>query len=208
MRKPVTVVWDVDGVLADFCLGFTLLANELYGTQVLTSYECKTWGWSDGQGGLTKEVMDGTWKYIKHSSYYWQDLPPLATKKEFGGIEKMAQNNIMIPYFITARPGIHAQQQTAIFLTQHGITFPTVILAYPGVDMAPSSVKGGLCKYLGAQLAIDDNVGNIEDIAKNSPTIPFIRSLPYNEHYTCSTRVEDVTQFLDVVECLYEEGSR
>jgi uncharacterized HAD superfamily protein len=187
-----TIVFDVDGVLADFIQGFTNLANGLYGTPVITTAMQPTW---DGYPGMNGLQIDGTWDVIKKKDWtFWYNLHPLVSNEVFQRINDLSDDNQV--YFVTARIGREAKQQTEGWLHKHGIVYPTVII---------SPNKGEACQLVKATHAIEDKAGNAIAIQYMSSARSYIIDRPYNRYDnsvvgTKVKRVKTVDEFLNDVE--------
>lgn len=166
-RRPVRVVLDVDGVLADFILGFTTLANRMFGTPVYTTLEQKAW---DSYEGLTDAECTQTLEAAKLSPTFWQDLPPLASPEELARLAFVAAAHDL--YFVTSRFGVGAKVQTEAWLRRHGVPSPTVIV---------SDAKGEVAKAVRAEILLDDKAGNAVFTQYYSRTTAvYLLDRPYN----------------------------
>lgn len=163
-------ICDVDGVLADFILGFTTLAagagflDHPYGTSLHPT-------WEFDPDVLSKDQEHRLWGLIKSSPSFWRELPLLADPLEMMNLGNLAMG---IPvYFVTARVGATAKWQTERWLHQHGIIHPTVII---------SKNKGEMARAVNATHLIDDKAGNVIATTWISPdTKSYIIDRPYNQ---------------------------
>lgn len=161
------VVLDIDGVLADFILGFTTLANRMFGTPVFTTLEQKTW---DSYEGLTDVQCTQALEAAKLSPTFWQDLPPIASPEELARLASAARAQDL--YFVTNRFGIGAKTQTEAWLRRHGVSSPTVIV---------SEAKGEIAKAVRADVLLDDKAGNAVFTQYYSrATAVYLIDRPYN----------------------------
>lgn len=139
------VMFDVDGVLADFVGGYRRLQEKL--------------GQKPTSGTRWDDYWDkAVWSYIKQSPSFWYELPLLATEEEMAAINDLQDQADV--YFVTAKPGFNAHQQTCRWLEKHGIYRPTVIL---------SQHKAEIAKALEAHYSIEDKAGNAIMIAYHAP---------------------------------------
>ena len=160
-----TILLDIDGVLADFVLGFRQLANQRYGVPVYGTMEQLDWSFPD----LTVAQQNHLWTEIRESKTFWRDLPVLPTNVLL--LEDAVDNHRV--YFCTSRPGDSAQYQTAAWLDEKFyITYPTVIV---------SSEKGRVAAGVGANFALDDKVEHIRQIQRDSSANAFLLDRPYNQ---------------------------
>lgn len=190
-----SVMFDVDGVLADFVLGFTTLAAEL-GSNT-TPYSCieqRRWDFD-----LPRGLVCRVWEKIHAAdSLFWETLPALVSGEELERIRKLSVDEHV--YFVTARdpgPTKRPKAQTEAWLTRRGITNPAVIVC---------ANKGNFARAVEIDFAIDDKAGNAVYIAYDSPgTRSFLLNRPSNlfDETVLGSRVErvmSVTDFLTAVE--------
>jgi uncharacterized HAD superfamily protein len=142
--KKMVVMFDLDGVLADFYSGYRSV-QERMGKTVTTSTV-----WDDY---WDKDV----WQEIKNSQF-WATLHPLVNEDTFKRINGL--NAYADVYFVTSRGGVNVKSQTSAWLQQHGIDSPSVII---------SSQKGEVAKAINADYSIEDKAGNACYIAYHAP---------------------------------------
>lgn len=148
-KEREAVIFDIDGVLADFLTGFTSLANEMFGCPVTSTHEQPSW---NGFPGITKEQSSAVWARIIHDSGFWYQLEPLVGEVTFKAIDCLRRP----VYFVTARDGTNAKIQTEDWLEDMGIWKPTVII---------SKYKGEVAKAVRAKACIDDKAANASCVA-------------------------------------------
>jgi uncharacterized HAD superfamily protein len=188
-----TIVFDIDGCLADFVKGFTELGHKMFGIPVLTTDQQLTW---DAIGGTTKEQKNAMWEVLKRDEMFWYLLDPLVNATTFARIDSLSLYNRV--YFLTTRVGVKVKQQTERWLAFNGIYHPSVIIS-------GTHDKGEICKYLGADYAIEDKVENALSIDTVSKAKTFLLDRPYNriplddKGPNQVKRVTSVNQFLDEV---------
>src|SRR5690242_5772667 len=113
------IVFDVDGVLADFIGGFTAVASDMFpGVPVTRTHEQPSW---HGFPGMTDAQIAAVWEHVKRSDSFWLALSPLMTPAEAYRISKLWGHDV---YFCTARVGKEAKAQTEEWLSGHGIYRP------------------------------------------------------------------------------------
>jgi uncharacterized HAD superfamily protein len=188
----VIVACDVDGVLADFILAFTKLAHSLFGTPITRTVDHLSW---DKFPGLTDDDVFETWEAIQESSEFWLGLEPLVGPDVFSRIDQIERRGGRV-YFVTARSGEYAKQQTEQWLRTFGITNPTVIV---------TTSKAETARVVGATHAIDDKAGNAVAIQYMSTAKSYLLDRPYNRFDnsvvgTKIRRVMTVDEFLRNIE--------
>lgn len=154
------VGFDVDGLLADFNVGFINALNQEVGTQVVCSnYLPKVWDYAPLF--YTDDVIRATWEHIKSPhTQFWARLPVcwFAERCAAALWSLYGEHDV---YFITARPGASAKAQTESWLREHfKLSNPTVLI---------SSQKGLAAAVLGLDVYVDDNLDNITAVQNQSP---------------------------------------
>lgn len=162
--KPI--IFDIDGVLADFIYGFTSLASTMFGTAPYSTDEQVRW--SDF-AGLTKEATNEVWGVIKEDPQFWYSLRPLVPARTFETINTLPCD----VYFVTNRSGVCALRQTQQWLEDNGVYRPMVVL---------SKYKGEIAKAIGAKATIEDKASNASCIAwlTEDKTRSYLLDRPYN----------------------------
>jgi len=182
------VVFDVDGVLADFYVGYRLIEQGL-GLPVTME---DTWA---------AYLDDRVWKIINGSAVYWKDLPPCVSPLTFVRINALQYGREV--YFVTARVGINPSLQTQTWLEFNGVHRPQVIL---------TNRKAEACRAVYAEYSLEDKAGNAVAISYISPnTKSFLLDVPRGKARTHNQfdhqviggsvhRVDTVEDFLNKVE--------
>jgi len=143
-----TIVFDVDGVLANFITAFTALGNWFFDTPIIDNFEQPSWNFRDS---LTADEQNIIWERLRHTPEWWDSLASLVSIRVFLRISDLTLRHEV--YFLTNRfsemrpPG----EQTVSWLKRHGISNPRVIV---------SSRKGEICSALNADFSLEDNWGN------------------------------------------------
>ncbi len=193
-----SIIIDIDGVLADFTLGFTrLAANVLNFREVVHTPTIfhQQWNFKSVMTPLQESL---TWEYIKANPWWWATLPPLIDKDMGARLSKL--NETISIYYVTHRAG-KAHQPTSAWLQT------TVNIAYPNVIM--SKRKGEVARLLGATHAIDDKVENCWALywLSNEPqTKVYVLDRPYNRtpsDIPGIIRTNQFSQFVDDLEQVY-----
>ena len=194
MKPPV--IFDVDGVLADFIQSFLSLAAEMWPDRKITVYrtpEQKKW---ENLADLTTDEISRVWNRIKQEDRFWLGIPPLIQAHEGYAIAQLHRERDV--YFVTARVGKRPKYETELWLDLVlGVRKPTVII---------SKWKGEIAKAVGAGFLIDDKAGNAIATTWLSPnTKAYVIDRPYNQFDTDVVggkihRVQTVTEFLEAID--------
>lgn len=176
------VQFDVDGVLADFDLGYRLMYRERYG---IMKEKAQRWD---------ESTDEATWSDIKASPDFWSKLHPLASRADFRDINSLSHMGVSI-YFVTARVGREPKRQTEEWLHVHGIDRPTVVVA---------NRKAAFAEAAGTTHAIDDKFGNAYVVSLIRGVKSYLLDAPYNrvDHSIVGgrvRRVDSVTGFMSKV---------
>lgn len=199
MHRPKVVMFDIDGVLADFVLAFTALAKTKYPNVKVVSHRVIT-NWYFSEAMPREQFDDVSLNEIKKSSRFWEELPLClnVTTEDLGRIQRL--NELHRVYFVTSRiESGNTLQQTRWWFFRHGITPPNVIM---------SNKKGEVARVLQADYAIDDKWDNahcIHWLSDSPQTKSYLIDRPYNRMPTIVgaqrvRRIQTVKQFLDDVE--------
>lgn len=191
-----TIVFDVDGVLADFMMGFTQVAYHLFGAKQVEPYsqvQATQWYWHPDyeESEITQALA-----FTQTSRDFWKNLDCLVGESD-RGLFSVNEDQYNI-YFATHRSAPNAKQQTETWLVRKfGMLKPTVVI---------TKNKGEFCKAVAADYAIDDKAENACCIAWLSPgTQSFILDRPYNQFdpdYFGSSkvrRVKTVGRFWEII---------
>jgi hypothetical protein len=185
---------DVDGVLANFFKAYESLiirssGVNLFGDKLYPNALPQTWNWPETFGYEMRTIAD-VWDKIKASNSFWWHLEPLPGAEEF--LRKLYESKHEA-YFITDRPGVTAQVQTAQWLEKYGYKYPSVIISRKG--------KGAACDALSVDYYIDDKYENVVDVLDISPyTKVSLLTYPYNSISKISMpRVDNLNQFWEVI---------
>jgi FMN phosphatase YigB (HAD superfamily) len=136
----MVVMFDIDGVLADFYAGYRALQTSLGKTPTTSTRWDDYWD-------------PDVWRAIKTSPTFWQYLPRLAGV-DFERINRLQAEATV--YFCTSRPGTHVARQTKAWLVASGIQTPSLIV---------SDKKGEVAKGINADYSLEDKAGNALYIA-------------------------------------------
>ena len=182
----VKVIFDIDGVLADFTLGVTGLGHSLFGLPVHSSGAQREWGFG-GYG--TEEQRTAIWKNLTASPDFWLKLPTLLTLGDLLAMAQLHRRGVEFVY-LSSRPKT-AAEQTEQWL--RNIAVPRGRLKVVSGD-----------KWLEVLLLQDGLLGVLEDdprelLALRDCELPvFKMDWPYNR-FILAPRVSSVAEFCDIV---------
>jgi hypothetical protein len=190
MATEGTIVFDIDGVLANFTRGFTRIAHVFFGTPVGDAPSQQNWMFEDfPELGLTKEHCDFNngliWNEVRTNNMFWENLDPLNPSV------MLRINAIQNKMFITNRLGVDPLKQSEWFLKKWGIADPLVVLA---------SKKAPVAAEYHCVAMLDDyypNCTEVKDALKNA--FVCLHYAPYNKihHDDWRARGGDVTLSVD-----------
>ena len=180
-----TLVFDIDGVFANFNLGYGRLLTKVGGDKLPKGWEENpdfptVWDWDDA-AGYTPEVTTKVWKkYImQEGSDFWKTLEPLPTAREtLMHLNGLVKKGAVECYFLTNRMGHNVKLQTEEFLYANGLDYPTVLIA---------SDKVPWLRLLQPMFFVDDRVETIQDIIRVSEEETwtdfqlYLKQAPYNK---------------------------
>lgn len=181
-----TVMFDVDGVLADFTFAFTKEAGiEPYGVAEQTD-------WSIPE--VSKELFNQTWKTVTTRPWWWARVPSAATKEDLDALRDLTMRPDFQVVFCTNREGTpNAQRQTRYWLGELGISGNVVL----------SKRKGDVAKAIDADYSIEDkpeNVACIHWIADSKPCKSYVLDRPYNRDFKFPSKVRRVYSVAEFIE--------
>ncbi len=167
----VNILFDIDGCLADFVLGFTREAVNLgYLKEAFTTQKQQVWSFDQC---LTPTQQNEIWNVIYNDPWWWTNLPALVSNNIFESINNLQLLNQVI--FCTTRPGKKVQLQTKTWLSNYGVDKPSVVV---------SKRKGETAKALEIDYSLDDKLHNANCIywmADAKPCRSYLLNQPYNK---------------------------
>lgn len=194
----MVVMWDMDGVLANFNKAYIGLANKMFDLSL--NVEKKPDTWDELENTIGSDKVDRIWNHIKQSGDFWYKLESLATPEEWARIAQLDANQ----YFVTSRVGQRVREQTDDWLFGQ---FVDTELDLPRYCVMVSSRKADSANALNANYTIDDKAGNVLAVYYNSPPERrvYVLDTPYNQFDTRTVgsrvrRVQTVSSFLDDIE--------
>jgi len=195
--KRKKIVIDMDGVLADFCAGFTGLGKML---GLIVNPICNATQLSYGFEDIPREHKAIIWDSIVQSSVFWRDLPALLTSSEVLTLQEMERQHDL--YFLTARLGNDPKHQTEMWLADHGVYCPTVVIiaSYrPDPNKHAPLLKRAFCQAIGADYFIDDKPSIVKEVAQEKKTVSVLREWLYSKDFEHEPRVKSFMEFVEMV---------
>ena len=191
------VIFDMDGVLANFSKGFHELTKKMYPEWEPLYPPNEAPFWDDYCAPLEPHKKREVWNAIKKSTTFWTTLEPLAAYEEFECIQYLTY--CCEVYFATHRVGTDVKEQTEVWLRSQGIARGTVIV---------TPLKGQVADAIKATHLIDDKAGNAIYTAYQSPhTKSYILDRTYNrfDHRIVGRRVTRVGSIAEFFSHLRQE---
>lgn len=182
------ILFDIDGVLADFVLAWTTEAVALnFLSAPIKTVDQRSWDLA--QLGLTPEQVKAVWHFTQATPWWWlEKLRSLITRDQFFDIDKISTINET--YFVTNRHGgiPNVQLQTQRWLKEQGVRNPNVISA---------NKKAGVAKAIGITHSIEDKLEN----AVRMPGDSYLMDRPYNRIDRPSTLkvISNIQEFLEAI---------
>ena len=180
-----SICCDIDGVIGNFTSAYAHKLIAEGGNLLPKDWETnpewpQEWYW-ERAAGYSPEVEKKVWNnhILQKGSKFWQNLSAYDGVKEslmhLNGLVKAGTADC---YFLTHRMGDRAKNQTEIFLYEHGIDYPTVLLA---ADKIP------YLRLLKAAFFIDDKPETVQEVARVAAEEKwqnfqlFLKIAPYNK---------------------------
>jgi len=190
MTKPV-VVFDIDGVLCDFALGFSRLAATIFRFEPYTTADQVTWK-DFRKRGLSYEDIGKVWNLVDHSEFWWETVPPLMSQSQDIAWMTLLSQVVDLHYVTNRSAPDNVGDQTRRWLSKHG---------YPEGDVHVVSEKAQFVQNTFSNLlgAIDDSPYNIEGYATRGLPL-YVRDWQFNRD-TCPElpRVQSVKEFCHIM---------
>ena len=183
--KSEFVVFDLDGVLADFVYGFSTIANKLFDYPIIDNSQQQHWNWLVGNG-YSKKEQDKIWRIVDATENWWETLPCLLDSEE-KSFMKMISNRFDIIY-CTNRQGDTVDSQTFRWLKTHSLPSGHIIVT-------KDKIKKLKFFKPAIRAVIDDRPSLLEEYHENNYRV-FCRSWPYNQDISKDIpRVASIREF-------------
>lgn len=175
----MTIISDIDGVLASFESAWRPFLNKLSGKDIKDppGWVPDIWDWDVRDYG--RETVSGAWKLIAHDDKFWTTLKPLPGAYEaLRQLDRLAGSHQV--YFLTSRIGKGVQKQTCKWLYDNGCNFPNVLIVSKWQD------KIAILDALKADFFADDKLETMQawhsHAYRNGIKIPnsYLIDTPYN----------------------------
>lgn len=197
---------DMDGILANFYLGFSTIANKLFETPIVTNInDVKTYRWENWYP-MDKKQHNAVWHEIDNKvPNFWLGLQPLVNNNIFlrmQNMEAMGHNF----FFITSRK--NTMGKSALRQTKEWLESYTALKSF---SVIPSHRKGGIIERAEINYFIDDLPENVIEAAIEAAKCKsYLLVRPYNAYaiefiqkshkYKNIGIVYSVESFLDEIE--------
>lgn len=182
--KP-TVLFDIDGVLADLTHGLTTLAHDLWGTPIITGENQPTWNF---RNALNAQQQEAVWRIIGENPTFWGGLPSMIDAYDKAALILLAREADFT--YITNRPNASAEVTQAWLETR--VPAGTLIHTPNKAEWVMAHLPPDVPRY-----AIDDAPTNIM-LYKDAGIPVVIMDRPYNRELW-GKRVKSVQAFCDWV---------
>jgi hypothetical protein len=166
---------DLDGVLFNFNQAYHDKLVKITGENKFpTDWYAPVWDW-DKHYGYSADEIAATMENIAADKLFWRKLKPIPDPAVFARLNVLSKEHAV--YFLTNRFGVECKQQTERALYDHGINYPTVIIA---ADKLP------ILKSIKADFFVDDKLETMNtveaDYTKNRLYGQlFLIDAPYNQ---------------------------
>ncbi len=181
--KPKVVI-DIDGVMADFTLGFTRLASEVCGSfmvRIKGAVEQSTWRFRDDPDNpaFSKQNENEVWDVIRESETFWADMPSLTSEADDHALNVLAETHDIV--YVTDRSvGVDPVGQTVQWLAEQDLPNPYHVLCRRVLGLKKATLVGLLDPVPVA--ALEDSPNNLPEMdAMFQTTLLFRMVRKYND---------------------------
>lgn len=198
MSRPRPIIFDIDGVLADFVVKFTALAGWMFKDQNIPTYgTLQQQQWNEFQN-VTPDIEERVWEHINQSNEFWKTLPLLVNYDEVKAIQDLNEQQSV--YFVSSRTGETALHQTRAWVE--------IVLGVRRASAVISKNKGDIAKAVDAQAVLEDRAENAWCVAwiTGGRTNSYLIDRPYNRYDARAFGSGKVIRVASVTEFLTKEG--
>lgn len=183
------IACDIDGVVANFTKGFSILCHRLDSRLPLVEYgQANTWcwwreKWYTDHSPRGQVVPEEAWALIQAADsdvMFWLGLEPLFN---LSYLQKVY--NEWPVHFMTRRDGGMAEQQTRLWLERNGMPWARVSLIPSGVE------KSEVCAKLGISTIIEDSPTYAQEALDAGMNVVLV-TYQYNVHVPKQERLRRV----------------
>lgn len=197
MTRIPRLAFDVDGVFADFQLGFMTMIDLRFGTD----YRNRLPEWveygspSQHVAPFHKEHWDWGWKQLEFQPLFWAELPAYP-EVDFQRLDIEMGTFVYNAYFITRRINLTTRElgdsnaQTRMWFENHGIHNSSAI-----VSSHYSANRLDVLKAFQADAYLDDHAGQFLEARANG-IAAYLIDRPYNQDVDTPYRVKTVHEFV------------
>ena len=154
-NERLYVVFDIDGVLADFAYSFSRLAQTMYNIPLTETAEQSSFRWLREQG-VSKAEQDRVWDKVEVSHDFWLRMPSLLSEFDLNAMWQLADTGVRFIYLTNRHEKGTARIQTQEWLWRHALP-PGALVFVEEKDL-----------YL-QTLLNDDREANILGVLEDSP---------------------------------------
>lgn len=187
------MVFDIDGVLADFVWSFSKLASNYFLVKPYSTGAQMRWAMFDGS--LSRAETDKLWEIVDTEKDWWENVPPLFTFGDQKMMFRLVESGYGIMY-VTNRSGPdNVVAQTENWLNEHGLPTGVVISTKDKPKQVSRMFEDGSIGTLHG--IIEDSPRNLEGFAaKGLHDKIVVMDRPYNRDVVRSAaRASTVSEF-------------
>lgn len=161
------VVFDIDGVLADFMFCYTQLAGKVNPEVPMYSTGAQP-EWNGLDRWLSEKETSEVWRRIESDPRFWFSLPPLTSRGDVMHVRELAEWRRVA--YCTSRVGETAQSQTEEWLKYHN---------FPAGDVIVARDKVAALEEFGSCWVLEDYYENFAALRKARHDV-YLLDRPYN----------------------------
>jgi uncharacterized HAD superfamily protein len=183
--------FDIDGVLANQMQAMNKYLGRPEGND--PNWKPQNWNWLVDDFKLSSSYSSAMWSGFAEAPDVYLDMDIMPGAEDLKDFQiEMHEKKVPIEYYyITARKGTTALQQTKEWMEEHHLLHDGSVILCPR--------KGELAKALQLDFYIDDNLAAAESIWLHQTKLGYLLDAPYNQGIGKFQRVTTVKQFLDDV---------